>query len=169
MRIAPFVAGLATAFVLAACAGEPPPQSPADEAIHAGFPAGRTVDEIEIDAVDRLPLRSAELIAPDGAATPADRLQVTASPTASYTQRLGNDPYAGNVFGIANLGLAPPEAAAAPQSRTATLTMAATAWITLPDRVAYQRDWRGYHLRLRFGDPPGAVETRILAAPAPPE
>jgi hypothetical protein len=42
-----------------------------------------------------------------------------------------------------------------------------SASIRLPDPVAYRRDWQGYRIRLRFGGPP-QVETREVAAPAPP-
>ena len=173
MRTAPSLAALATALLLlSGCAESGPGPAPAPaplDRISVGFPSGKVVDEIEVDAVSRLPLRSAELIAPDGKATPAGRLQVMASPGVSYSQRLGNDPYAGDVFGVPNLAPTPfaAAAAAAPQSRTTVLAMDSTAWITLPDRIAYQRDWRDYRVRLRFGDPP-EVETRTLPAPAPP-
>jgi hypothetical protein len=46
--------------------------------------------------------------------------------------------------------------------------MVSTASILLPDPVEYRRDWQGYRIRLGFGDPPGAVETRELPAPEPP-
>jgi len=165
MRIA---AAVATALLLAACGGAGLPPVPGDQ-VRVIFPAGGVVDEIRIDAIDRLPLRMAELIAPDGSATAADRLQVEASPVTAASQHFGADPYAGSAFGVANLpNAAPPTAAgAAPQSRTALLAIVATAWITLPDLVAYRHDWQGYRIRLRFGDAPGE-DTRLLPAPEPP-
>jgi len=54
--------------------------------IRVRFPPGGVVDVIEIDAVDRLPLRKAELVAPDGRATPASYLNVTSSPSVTFNQ-----------------------------------------------------------------------------------
>ena len=55
----------------------------------------------------------------------------------------------------------------APLTQTRLLAIVSNATIQLPDPVAYRRDWRQYRIRLRFGDPP-QVETREIAAPAPP-
>ncbi|HEX6442374.1 MAG TPA: hypothetical protein VF007_09330, partial [Stellaceae bacterium] len=54
------------------------------------------------------------------------------------------------------------------RSQTRLLTTVSSATIPLPDPVAYRRDWTRYRLRLSFGTPPGAVETREIAAPEPP-
>ena len=159
---------LSAAILLAACADSGLP--PVTDQIRARFPAGGVVDVIEIDAVDPLPLRKAELVAPDGQTTPASYLNVVPSPGTTLDSEFATSPYAGNTFGYGNItaNLAAPGGAGAPQQRVALLAMVATASILLPDPVEYRREWRGYRIRLDFGDPPGAVETRELAAPEPP-
>src|SRR5262249_29378937 len=60
--------------LLAGCGAESGlPPLPSDQ-VRARFPPGGVVNSIEIDAVNRLPLRTAELVAPDGQATPASYL-----------------------------------------------------------------------------------------------
>jgi len=160
---------LLTVIVLAACAESGLPPLATDQ-IRVRFPPGGVVDVIEIDAVERLPLRKAELVAPDGRATPASYLDVIPSPDITLNREFASSPFAGNTFGYGNVipNLAPPGVAGAPQQRVAILAMVSTASIPLSDPVEYRRDWRGYRIRLDFGDPPGDVETRELAAPEPP-
>ena len=160
-----------TPVLLAACAESGLPALP-DDQVHARFPPGGVVDVIEVDAIDRLPLRTVELIAPDGQATPATYLNVTPSPSVASDQQFPNGPYAGTTFGVGNLAagvlLLPALTGAAPQQRVVLLAMVAAASIPLPDPVEYRRDWRNYRIRLSFGDPPGEVTSRELAAPEPP-
>jgi hypothetical protein len=161
---------LSVVILLAACADSGLPPLATDQ-IRARFPPGGVVDVIEVDAVDRLPLRKAELVAPDGQATPAAYLNVAPSPGMTLDREFATSPYAGNTFGYGNITanlVAPGGAVGAPQQRVALLAMVSTASILLPDPVEYRRDWRSYRIRLDFGDPPGAVETRELAAPEPP-
>jgi hypothetical protein len=159
-----------TIILLAACAdGGLPPL--ASDQIRVRFPAGGVVDIIEVDAVNRLPLRKAELIAVDGRATPASYLNVNPSPGVTSYQGLPNGPYAGDAFGVGNIAADMPSLAltgGAPQQRAAFLAMISTASIPLPDPVEYRRDWRSYRVRLSFGDAPGEVETREMDAPEPP-
>ncbi len=148
---------------------------PTDQ-VRARFPPGGVVDVIEVDAVDRLPLRKAELIAPDGQATPASSLNVNPSPSQTFYQEFSSGPYAGsgnypdNAFGVGKIGSGAlfPAQIGAPQTRAELLAMLSTASIPLLDAVAYRREWRSYRIRLSFGDPPGEVETREIAAPGPP-
>jgi hypothetical protein len=156
--------------LLVACAdGE---QSPlVGDQVRVRFPAGGVVDVIEVDAVNRLPLRKVELIAADGQATPASYLNVNPSPTVTSYQGLPNGPYPGDAFGVGNIaaGISPLALTGeAPQQRTVFLVMVSTASIPLPDSVEYRRDWRSYRVRLGFGDAPGEVETREVDAPEPP-
>jgi hypothetical protein len=156
--------------LLAACADDG--QAPlAGDQIHVRFPAGSVVDVIEVDVVNRLPLRKAELIAADGQATPATYLNVNPSPSVTFYQGLPNGPYAGNAFGVGNMVAGAPSFATtggAPQQRAALLAMVSTASIPLPDPVEYRRDWRSYRVRLSFGDGPDEAETRVVDAPEPP-
>jgi hypothetical protein len=161
---------LLTILVLGACGEGGLPQLPNDQ-VRARFPPGGVVDVIEVDAVDRLPLRKAELIAPDGAATSATWLHVNPSPSVTFYQEFPASPYSSNTFGVSNLAAGvplPAEVGGAPQGTATLLAMAASASIRLPDPVEYRRDWRDYRIRLSFGDPPGEVYTRELAAPEPP-
>lgn len=156
--------------LLAACAdGGLPPL--ADDQIRVRFPPGGVVDVIEVDAVNRLPLRKAELIAPNGLATPASYLNVKPSPSVTSYQELPNAPYPSGAFGVGNIAAGVPLPAStggAPQQRATFLAMVSNASIPLPDPVEYRRDWQSYRVRLSFGDPPGEIETREVGAPAPP-
>jgi hypothetical protein len=161
---------LSAVILLAACADSGLPPLAADQ-IRARFPPGGVIDVIEVDAVDRLPLRKAELVAPDGLATPATYLNVVPSPGMTLDREFATSPYAGNTFGYGNITanlVTPGGGVGAPQQWVAVLAMLSTASIPLPDPVEYRRDWRDYRIRLDFGDPPGAIETRELAAPEPP-
>ncbi len=159
-------------FAVAACAGEPGLPPLPSERIAAGFPKGGLATAITVDAVGRLPLREAALIAPGGTATPADWLNVVNTPTVTSRQQVGNDPYAGDVFGVGNVNPGPPlpvgAGGAAAQTSSTLLQVVSSASIPLPDTVASQRDWRHYRIRLVFGTPPGAVERREIPAPPPP-
>jgi hypothetical protein len=164
-------AALVLLLVVAGCAeggGLPPLPS---EQIRVGFPPHGIADTIQIDAVDRLALRSAELVAPDGSAIPAAAIDVNPAPGFTTSQRLGNDPFAGDVFGVGNVGGAPPlpvTVGGGGQTRAQLLAMVSTALIPLPDPVEYRRNWGKYRIRLVFGTPPEAAETHEIAAPEPP-
>jgi hypothetical protein len=140
---------------------------PTDQ-VRARFPPGGVVNSIEIDAIDRLPLRTAELVAPDGQATPASYLHVSASPSVTFYQRQIDTPYEGNLSGIGNVGPVPAVVSGAPQGDAQLLAMVSTASIPLPDEIEYRRDWRSYRIFLSFGDLAGEVERRVLPAPEPP-
>lgn len=157
--------------LVTACADESGLQPLPIDRVHARFPVGGVADVIEIDAIDRLPLRSAELVAPDGEATPATYLHVEPSPGVTFYQRSFDSPVAGSAFVIAERASGTPfpgDIAGAPQGGARLLAMASTASIPLPDEVAYRRDWRSYRIFLSFGDLAGEVERRVLPAPEPP-
>jgi hypothetical protein len=162
------VFAILTIVLLAACAdGGLSPL--ANDQVRVRFPAGGVVDVIEVDAVNRLPLRSAELVAPDGKATPASYLNVNPSPSITSYEELPNDPYAGLGVGNTTPGVSLPAlTGGSPQQRATLLAMISSASIPLPDPVEYRRNWRNYRIRLSFGDAPNGVETREVDAPAPP-
>jgi hypothetical protein len=165
MRAAAFLLMLA---LVAACSPETGlPPLPTDQ-VRARFPPGGVVNSIEVDAVDRLPLRTAELVSPDGQATPASYLHVSASPSVTFYQREIDTPYEGNVSGIHGSALVPGVVTGAPQGDAQLLAMVSTASIPLPDEIEYRRDWRSYRIFLSFGDLAGEVERRVLPAPEPP-
>jgi hypothetical protein len=165
MRAAALLMGLV---LLTACGPEGGlPPLPSDQ-VRARFPPGGVVDSIEIDALDRLPLRTAELVAPDGRATPASYLHVTPSPSVAFYQRRIDTPFEGNFFTVDNLAPVPAIVAGAPLGGAELLTMSSIASIPLPDEIEYRRDWRGYRIFLSFGDIAGEVVRRVLPAPEPP-
>jgi hypothetical protein len=164
------VFAIMTIVLLAACADDG--SSPlASDQVRARFAPGGVVDVVEVDVVNRLPLRKAELVAPDGQATPAAYLNVNPSPSITSYEEFPNDPYAGHALGVGNIasGMSlPPVTGGAPQQRAMFLVMISSASIPLPDPVEYRRDWRNYRIRLSFGDAPDGVETREVDAPEPP-
>jgi len=167
MRVA---APILTLALLAACGDGGLAPLPTDQ-VRARFPTGGVVDVIEVDAVNRLPLRSAELIANDGRTTPASSLNANPAPAVTFTQQLGSSSYIGNNFGAANIASGAPLPAGlggATQSRAELLAIVSSASIPLPDPVEYRRDWRRYRIQLRFGDPPDEIDTREIPAPEPP-
>src|SRR5437660_11133059 len=99
---------LLTVMVLAACAESGLPPLATDQ-IRVRFPPGGVVDVIEIDAVERLPLRKAELVAPDGRSTPASYLNVNSSPRVTFNQEFATSPYGDAAFvGNVTPGVAAP-------------------------------------------------------------
>jgi hypothetical protein len=140
------------------------------DTLRASFPPRGLADVIVVDAVDRLPLRSATLIAPDGSATPASYIDAASSPRFVGGQRVSSDPWNNTVVaGSSPVGTPVGGEIAAPtmQSQIQLLTTVSTASIPLPDPVAYRRDWAHYRIRVELGTAPD-LETRMLAAPAPP-
>jgi hypothetical protein len=159
--------------VLAACTdgGGAPPLPTATADLRVGFPSGGLADTITVSVVDRLPLRAAALVAPDGAAIPADWIQVNADPRVATGQWVAGNPWETSLTGSsAAAALTTPnvEVNAALRSQVQLLAMVSQAEIPLPDPVAYRRDWTNYRVRLTFGTPPGEIEAREVAAPEPP-
>jgi len=140
----------------------------ATDQVRARFPPGGVVNSIEVDAVNRLPLRTAELVAPDGEVTPANYLHVNPSPGVTFYQRQIDDPYEGGISGIHNFTPVPAIVTGSPQGDARLLAMVSTASIPVPDEIAYLRDWRSYRIFLSFGDVAGEVERLVLPAPEPP-
>jgi predicted small lipoprotein YifL len=155
---------LAPLLLLAACGGSGPAPLPVDQ-VTATFPPHGIANVIVIDATDRLPLRAATLIAPDGSTIPADGIDVNARPRSNYTLGTRTDPTHSGMGDVIQTG---PPPIPSVQSEGQLLTTISNASITLPDPVAYRRDWQQYRIRLDFGTPPGAVETQEIAAPEPP-
>lgn len=141
---------LAFALLLAGCGGGDTAGAPPVESVVARF--GALSDVIEVTATDRLPLRSAVLVAPGGERVPAYSLDVTASPLEA--------PSLGEAALMATPG--------APRRVTRVGIMASTALIRLPDANRYAKTWQGSRIELRFGDPGSGERTVTLEAPKPP-
>jgi hypothetical protein len=172
MRAAVLVLSL---FVLAGCGSAGLPPLAADR-VTASFPPPSLVNTgpanvITVDALARLPLRQAALVAPDGRTTAASSIDVTPIPRSGFIeyQAPAAYPYGGAFVGVGpREALLPVPAGAAPQIQSEVLLLHSTASIALPDPVAYGRAWRRYQIRLAFGTPPAPLETEVIAAPAPP-
>ncbi|MGD9614121.1 MAG: hypothetical protein AB7H90_07640 [Alphaproteobacteria bacterium] len=146
----------------------PGPATPRAQ-LRVGF--GGLVDTIEVSAIERLPLREAALIAPDGTVVPASYVNVAANPrlaTGQWSLSHRWDDPATPDNALAALALPNAQAGAALRSRQQLLAMVSRADIPLPDPVAYRRDWRDWRIRLTFGTPPGEVVTTEIPAPEPP-
>ena len=156
--------------VAAGCADGPPPVPAApQQGITASFPPGGIAGVIKIDALDAKPLRTAELVAPDGSTTSASSLDVDPNPQTIGGDGTIADPWRSS--GFASNGINPlPNGPLfpTPRSRDQLLLMVSTADITLSDPVAYRRDWADYKIRLGFAAAGGQLETREIPAPAPP-
>jgi hypothetical protein len=146
----------------------PPPAAPADELMRASFPRGGVTNVIRIDVRDPLPLRAAELVAPDGVITAASSLDAVRAPQASSGQETQKAPWLNSRFDQDNPVLPNGAPMAAFRTDTQTLLMLSTAEITLPDPVAYRRDWAGYKIRLGFAAGGSQLQIRVIGAPAPP-
>src|SRR5438270_540944 len=91
-------------------------------------------------------------------------------PPAATGQWVANSPWETALAGTGAAALTSPnaEANAALRGQVQVLAVLSQAEIPLPDPVAYRRDWATYRVRLTFGTPPSELESRELAAPAPP-
>jgi hypothetical protein len=152
--------------LLASCGGGGPAPLPTDR-IRAFFPAGGVADAIEVDAVNRLALRRAELVAPDGRTAATGSIVAQPAPVSATAVALPSGSYFA-VGALAAGGGNPPNRGpvGGVQTESRLLATVSQATIALPDPTAYRRDWRKYRIRLHFGAPPD-TETREMAAPAP--
>jgi hypothetical protein len=159
--------------ILGACAaGDSAPSPPGASAeLQVGFPSGGLADTITINVIDRLPLRAAELVAPDGGTAPADWINVDANPRVAAGQWVAGNPWETTLAGsspAAALTTPNAEVNAALRSQVQLLATVSQAEIPLPDPIAYRRNWANYRVRLTFGMPPGEIEAREIPAPEPP-
>ena len=146
---------LATAalFLLCACAsGASEDVEAAPATVSARFVAGGLSNVIVVSVVDRLPLRQAVLVSPDGERVPAYAIDVDADP------RLALVP--GEELLLATPGT--------PRYSISARTMASTALIQLPDPVQYAKAWRNSRIEVTLGDPGSGKSEQTLAAPSPP-
>lgn len=154
---------------LAACTDAPPPQTGPMAGVQASFPPGAVVNVIRVDALDRLPLRTAELVAPDGGTAAANSIDVQANPATIAGPHAYRDPWRSSQIGPNGINPAPDATSdPSPNSIHQLLLTVSTAQIPLPDPVAYRRDWAGYKIRLGFANPGNQLDMREIPAPQPP-
>jgi hypothetical protein len=158
---------LPSLIMLGACTDAPPPAMGPQQGVRASFPPGGVTGVIQIDALDTRPLRAAELVAPDGTTTPSSYLDANANPRTLGGSASLNDPWRSSMLGGNGID---PALSRAPdpvvRSQDQLLLTSSTADISLPDPVAYHRDWASYKIRLRFGT--DGNDIREIAAPQPP-
>ena len=159
---------------LAACADGPPPAMGPQPGVRASFPPGGVINVIRVDALDNAPLRTAELVAPDGTKTPSNSLDVEANPSARGGQSALSDPWRSSMLGTNNLDPRPNQLPAfaggdsVVNSQTQLLLTESTADIPLPDPVAYREHWADYKIRMGFAGAGNQLDFREIAAPQPP-
>jgi len=141
---------IAAMLLVGACAGATEEKALTPGTMTARFVTGGLANVIVVDTVDRLPLRQAVLVSPDGERVPAYSIDVDPRPATAQ------------IPGEATL-LATP---GAPRRSAWINTMASTALILLPDPVQYAKNWRNSRIELKFGDPGGELSEATLAAPA---
>jgi len=142
---------IAALLLLAGCGGADE-SGPTLETIAARFVRGGLADVIVVTSLDRLPLREATLVTPDGQRVPAYSIDVDPHPATAQ------------VPGEATLLSTP----GTPHQSAWINTMASTALIRLPDPVQYAKNWRRSHIELRLGDPGSGEREETLAAPPSP-
>jgi hypothetical protein len=155
--------------LLAACGGDSGPAPLPTPSVRASFTPHGLADAIEVEAVDRLALRTAELVAPDGTTTPSGPIDVNRTERFAAGQFVANDPWRAGIAGSSGYGVlaANPQTAATFRAQSELLTTISHASILLPDAAEYRRNWRAYRIRVGFGIPPGQTETREIPAPEP--
>jgi hypothetical protein len=164
-------AAILLSLLVAGCGDEGLPPLPVMR-VEASFPKLGIANVIVVDAVDRLPLTAASLVAPDGKATPASDIDVRDRPVTGSQRLLGTGAFSGEVFAPATASVpntgSPQFLGGAPQATSRLLAVISTASVPVNDPVGYGRQWQQYKIRLTFGRQPGPVEEREIAAPAPP-
>jgi hypothetical protein len=151
MRRAMAFGVVASILFVAGCAdGDEPWRGAPVQSASASFEA--LSDVIVVSVVDRLPLRSATLVAPDGERVPAYSLDVQSSPIVAPSQA--------EVIFMASPGV--------PRQVTRVDVMSSTALIQLPDPTRYAKGWHDWRVELRIGEPGDAGRDVTLEAPKPP-
>jgi hypothetical protein len=147
--VARHFAALLLLLLFAGCGeGTLPPSGPL---ARVGASFGALDDVIVVTAVDRLPLRSAELVDPDGERTPAYSLDVSSSPMVEpSTAERAMRQTPGMPYQVTNMN-----------------AMIATALIRLPDPTRYAKVWQQCRIELKIGDPGAGEQDVTLAAPQP--
>ncbi len=163
---------LVSALLLAGCGGggssTPPPRESVDSQFVPGVP-----DRIETTIVDALPVKSAVLKRPDGAAIEAERIdrdRSTYSEDTGYGPNLGATVFGGSSGGVSSgVGFGFPLFGGGGPSGSQTHSMTtSTLRFKVPDMAAYRRDWQRWVLHIDLDD--GANRRTIeTLPPAPPQ
>src|SRR5262249_2801164 len=120
--------------------------------------------------IDRLPLRAAELVGPDGSTVKSDSINVASAPAVRTGQSVANlseTPLSG-MSAAPVLTTTDALVNAALYGQVQLQARVSHADVALPGLVAYNRGGVNCRVRLSFGTPPAELATREVAAPEPP-
>ncbi|MBI3707560.1 MAG: hypothetical protein HY246_07775 [Proteobacteria bacterium] len=151
---------------LAACS-RTPQREPQRPSVTASIVAGEDAAPlIEIVAINRLPLTSAELVDPAGATTPAARIERETLPTTTVErQGIGVGVSGGSSQGIEGVTIELPLFGSRRRPPPSPGLVRSRARLPILDGDAYALSWERSVVRLRFGTAPG--ETSLAEVPAP--
>jgi hypothetical protein len=153
---------------LAACSSGGGVAEGSNPGVVARFAPGGAADILQVTVTDRQPVRSVELVGP-GETVPAYAINSEPRYTGSGggffpSIGIGIGGGSGGVGGGFGIGL-PLGGLGSGGSDPASATMVSNAYIKLPDRGLYLRNWQNYRIRVEIGWPP---DSRVVEVPAPP-
>lgn len=127
-----------------------------------------TAAEIEVTVADRLPLETAELVAPDGSAIAAHRID-----RSKVVERHEPEPSVGvGVFAGSRGRVGTSVGINVPVGRSGAPydpVIESRARLRVPDMAAYRAGWPEYRVRLQLGTSDVNRRTMEIPAPRPPE
>jgi hypothetical protein len=137
----------------------------------ARFPPSGGSDILQVTVTDRQPVRSVDLVGP-GETVAAYAINTEAPRYAPSgggffpSIGIGIGGGSGGVGGGLGIGL-PLGGFGGGESAPAAGAIVTNAYVKLPDRGLYLRDWQSYHIRVEIGWPPDSRVVEV-AAPQPP-
>jgi hypothetical protein len=155
--------------LLAGCTSNGGVARGSDPSVLARFPPNGATDILQVTVTDRQPVRSAELVGPGGT-VPAYAINTEAPRYAPSSGGffpsigLGVGGGSGGVGGGIGIGF-PLGGFGGGLSEPASATTVSNAYIKLPDRGLYLRDWQSYRIRVELGWPPDSRTVEVAAPP----
>jgi hypothetical protein len=165
MRL-PLVAAL---LLLAGCSSMAKSDN-ANPAVLARFPTNGAVDILQVTVTDRQPVRSVELVGP-GETIPAYAINTEApryEPSGGGffpSIGIGIGGGSGGVGGGLGIGLPLGGFGSGSSGGASAGTTVSNAYVKLPDRGLYQRNWQSYRVRVEIGWPPDSRTVEVAAPP----
>jgi hypothetical protein len=165
MRL-PLVAAL---LLLAACSSTGKTTDTSSPTVLARFPPKGGADILQVTVTDRQPVRSVELVGP-GETVPAYSINTEApryEPSGGGlfpSIGIGIGGGSGGVGGGLGIGL-PLGGLGSGSSGASSGTTVSNAYVKLPDRGLYQRNWQSYRVRVEIGWPPDSRTVEVAAPP----
>lgn len=162
-----YIPALAALLLLAACSGDGGDITRPVSAEFAPADTETAGAAIEVTVEDRQPVETAELVAPDGSATPAhqiDRSRIVEHGAAQPSIGVGVfGGSSGRVGGGVGIGF--PMGSSGSYDRV----IDSRALIRVPDMAAYRQGWQDWKIRIRLGTTETNERVMEIPAPRPPE